>query len=149
MRIHSAFAVAGAVLSLCTFALMSSGCNLADENCDKGFRPSDCVTTSPDNGVVRVEVTLDAANTSVPVVLYKGTIEQNQVVVVDTMRSAVKEYSLLNGEYAVRAQYRTLINGSLATVYSIDGGRLTFGSTEYCDGTCYSTGTLILDAKYP
>ncbi len=149
MRIDFVKSFAGVLVGFCTFAVLNPGCDLADEDCNKGYRPYDCVTTSPDNGVVRVEVVIDAGNSSVPIVLYRGTVEQNQVVVIDTLKSVSKEYSLPNGDYSVRAQYRTIVNGNPSTVYSVDGGNLTFSTTEYCDGNCYSSGTLVLDAKYP
>ena len=122
-------------------------CDTSEEGCTKGYKPSDCVETRPSGGSLIIQVTIDGMNPRVPIAVYLGDVENNIVAFVDTLDVTSVAYYIENGDYAVKATYRAIIDGSLATVYSIDGGNLSPSSTEYCDGTCYGEGTLALDAK--
>jgi len=124
-------------------------CNDSTNECNKGYKPSLCEETAPATGTVEVRVTLSDMNSSVPITIYRGKVEQNVVVFRDTLTGSSKQYLLDNAEYSVRAVYKAFVGGSLVTVYSIEGGTLSADSKEYCDGTCYSQGTLVLDAAYP
>jgi hypothetical protein len=124
-------------------------CNDSTNECSKGYKPFDCVENAPATGTLEVKVTISDMNTSVPIAIYRGKVEQNVVVFRDTLTASSGQYLLENGEYSVRASYKAFVGGSLVTVYSIEGGTLSSDSKEYCDGTCYSKGTLVLDASYP
>ena len=118
----------------------------SEGECDKGYKPSDCVTTEPGVGVVRIDLTINVLNPRVPLTLYRGTIEQNNVVLTDTADVPVAEYRVPNGYYSVAAHYRSLMGGDTVTVVSVDGSTLRSESTEYCDGTCWHEGSITLDA---
>ena len=125
----------------------AASCDNSEEGCTKGYRPPDCVETRPSGGSLIIQVTIDGMNPRVPIAVYLGDVENNIVAFVDTLDVTFVTYYIENGDYAVKATYRATIDGSLATVYSIDGGNLSPSSTEYCDGTCYGEGSLTLDAK--
>jgi hypothetical protein len=137
-------------LVICFYLVMiHTGCDQSSDECDKGYKPYDCIETEPGGGTVRIKVNISNTNPSIPITVFSGKVEQNQIVLEDTLTSGEKEYFLDNGEYAVRAEYRANIDGSWVTVHSVEGGELSPSKKEYCDGNCYSEGTLELDASYP
>jgi hypothetical protein len=130
---------------LILMAVMISGC---DEDCDDGnYKPYDCNDYKPTDGEVTLNVTLDNMNTQVPVEFFIGDVEENVFYFADTIATQTVSYTLPNNYYSVRAKYKAIINGNLVTVYSIDGGSLDASETDYCDGVCYSDGTLTLDGS--
>lgn len=141
------FAVLSVLLAI-AFASHVSGCE-EDERCPNGFKPFNCNEVTPSMGTLHVKVIISGSNPFIPVTIFRGTVEQNQIELQDTLTSVSKDYYLPNAEYSVRATYQTTINGNPATVYSIDGGTLRYNSTEYCDGKCYEEGRLDLDAEFP
>lgn len=122
-----------------------SGCTGDCENGD--YKPSDCLENKPAEGILRVEVTLDALNPVVPIEVYYGDYENNVLFFADTLNVFDLEYYVPNNDYSVKAKYKAMINNRLVTVYSIDGGNISSTTTNYCDGDCYSEGTLTLNAK--
>jgi len=122
--------------------LFSVSCN-SDEDCDPA--PYDCIEYKPEEGNLIIEVTLDNLNSAVPVVIYHGDIEDEQVVLVDTIDTDTGESWLANDDYSVTAEYRLLKNSQEMTVYVVEGGNLDATSTEYCEGDCYEEGVLTLD----
>lgn len=132
---------------LCSGMLWS--CDQSTNECNKGYKPSDCIEKAPATGTVEVRVTISDMNTSVPIAIYRGKVEQNVVVFRDTLTASSKQYLLENAEYSIRAVYKAFVGGSLVTVYSIEGGTLSADSKEYCDGTCYNQGMIVLNASYP
>ncbi len=125
------------------------GCNSPDDECSKGYRPSDCIVDEPSTGILRVKVTISGMNPSVPITVYYGSVDGNQIAFVDTLVGPAHDYRVANSTYAVKAKYKAYIDNVLATVYSIEGGSLSTERKDYCDGSCYSEGTLELDASYP
>jgi hypothetical protein len=116
-----------------------------EEECNNGVAPLDCNQKEPSHGELKVEVTIDAMNIEIPITVYYGDIEANDVVFNDLL-GGDKTYRLPNDEYAVRASYIAVIDEQVVTVHSINGGILDAGKTEYCNATCYSEGKLTLDA---
>ncbi len=138
------------IIALCFFAFISTSCDLLnnDDECDLGYKPYDCIETEPDNGTLKIDITLNSLNSSVPVTIYVGDYEDNHIYLQDTLVNSAKTYYLPNNDYAAKADYNDIIEGSEITVFSIDGGDLSADSEEYCDGTCYSEGYLTLDVTY-
>ena len=128
-----------------TIVSFFSGCT---GDCENGnYKPSDCLENKPADGILRVEVTLDALNPVVPIEVYYGDYENNLLYFADTLDVFDYEYWVPNGDYSVKAKYNARINNRLVTVYSIDGGNISSTTTNYCDGDCYSEGNLTLNAK--
>jgi len=132
-------------LALLGILVVLIGPSCTEDECTDGYKPVDCVEARPAEGTLRVQLSIDGLNPAVPVVVYSGTIEQNNVVFTDTLRVTPVEYRLPNGRYAVRARYRSVMGRDTVTLYAIDGGLLEEASTDYCDGTCYREGVLSLD----
>ena len=125
--------------------ILLSGC---DENCrDGNYKPYDCLEREPAEGILRIEVTLDGLNSIVPIEVYYGDYENNLLYFADTLDTFAYEYWVPNGDYSVKAKYNARIDNRLVTVYSIDGGNISYSSTNYCDGDCYTEGRLVLNAK--
>lgn len=118
----------------------------SEGECDKGYRPDDCVTTTPGEGIVRIDLTINVLNPRVPLTLYRGTIQQNDVVLTDTVEVPVAQYRVPNGYYSVAARYRSLMGRDTVTIVSVDGSTLRAESTDYCDGSCWREGSMTLDA---
>lgn len=125
-------------------AVFLSGCN---EYCDDNYKPSDCNENKPAEGDLTLEITIDNLNPEVPVEFYIGDVEENGFYFADTITVGEITYKLPNNYYSVKAKYKAVIDGRTVTVYSIDGGSLIPVTNEYCDGTCYDTGRLNLNAK--
>jgi hypothetical protein len=127
-----------------TVLLLITGCS----DCSDGnYKPYDCLEREPAEGILRIEATLDGLNPVVPIEVYYGDYENNLLYFVDTLDTFAYEYWVPNGDYSVKAKYNARINNRLVTVYSIDGGNISYGSTNYCDGDCYTEGRLVLNAK--
>ena len=92
-------------------------------------------------------MTLDGLNSIVPIEVYYGEYENNLLYFADTLDTFAYEYWVPNGDYSVKAKYNARIDNRLVTVYSIDGGNISYSSTNYCDGDCYTEGRLVLNAK--
>jgi len=128
-----------------TVLLLITGC---DSDCSDGnYKPYDCLDREPSEGILRIEATLDGLNPVVPIEVYYGDYENNLLYFVDTLDTFAYEYWVPNGDYSVKAKYNARINNRLVTVYSIDGGNISYSSTNYCDGDCYTEGRLVLNAK--
>lgn len=125
--------------------LLFNGCS---EDCSDGnYKPYDCLEREPAEGILRIEVTLDGLNSIVPIEVYYGDYENNLLYFADTLNTFAYEYWVPNGDYSVKAKYNARIDNRLVTVYSIDGGNISYSSTNYCDGDCYTEGRLVLNAK--
>ena len=119
----------------------------ADEECPEGYQPIlGCNTTIPKTGKVKILISTNELNPFVPITLFYGDYETNNVFFRDTL-TANKTYNLKNTAYSVRAKYRAFFEGDTVTVYSVDGDNLTFDEDEYCDGSCYEAGEINLDAE--
>src|SRR5512139_1728084 len=100
---HPLALVLGALSCMAGF---QAGCDSPDEGCTKGYAPSDCISTAPTTGLLTVQVTINGLNSAVPITLYRGTIEQNDVVFRDTLTTTSATYRVPNADYALLATYR-------------------------------------------
>ena len=134
---------------LCLIVLIGltslAGC---DESCEDGnYKPNDCNENEPVQGDITIKVTINEMNPEVLIEFFFGDVEENIFYFSDTLDTEEVHYKLNNNDYSVRAKYKAIVNGQLATVYSIDGGQLSPFKTDYCDGTCYEEGVLSLNAR--
>lgn len=98
------------------------------------FAPSDCDTQRPSVGPYEVVVSLSAEFPSIPITIYKGVIEDNDIFTVATLTQSTAVYVVLTDtEYAAVAIYVV----GLDTVAVIDAARVNTVSTEYRDATCW------------
>lgn len=96
---------------------------------------NDCYSFEPDSADLIVELTINAENPEVPLVFYRGKIEDNVIEWVDTSRVEVLYlYSPVEEYYSVKAFYKT----GEETIIAVDGDKLkTREVTESCDYTCW------------
>jgi hypothetical protein len=96
---------------------------------------SECYREKPDHADLVIDLTFDADFQAVPVVVYKGDVEDNQVMCRDTAFSTPYYcYVPVNARYSVRAEYKK----GASTLFAIDGTKLKILLvTDACDAECY------------
>jgi hypothetical protein len=97
---------------------------------------NECTTYEPDSADLTIYLTIDESNPYVPVVFYRGNVEENVVEWVDTfyaetwyLKSRVEQF------YSIKATYKTTEGD---TIIAIDGDKLkTTFVTDVCENDCY------------
>ncbi|MBN2681569.1 MAG: hypothetical protein JXR58_03620 [Bacteroidales bacterium] len=134
------------ILLASLISVLFSFCEVEDTECvDADY--SDCDTWEPFWGELVISLTINEENTLVPVTIYRGKIEENQIIKQCSIRTPTLYYEVpLDEYYTVKAQYKN--NGQ--TIYAIDGDRIYKKSRKYCDSTCWEIkgGYFTLDLKY-
>ncbi len=132
-----------AVLVVC----LNSVCPKYDEEEDCYHAPLGCKTYAPTVGTMTIKVSKTLDDSPVRVWLYAGYIEDSTLV--DTFLISGTDYTIprSNGVYSARARYLTKIGGENKFFNAVDGGSLQEESEEYCEGTCYESGSITLDLK--
>jgi hypothetical protein len=119
-------------LWLTTFALIICSCSTDDEDCDSFFT---CDTEPPVEGSMKIKITINAENPSVPVAIYLDDIEDSVLVYQDTLTENYHEESLdIDEFYSVTGTYKK----GAKTIIAIDGDRVRTKSKDKCGYTCYS-----------
>lgn len=105
---------------------------------------SDCITQEPENGKLRIKITINGENKAVPIVIYYGRVENEAVCLKDTLKIKEQEYKLpANVYYAVKATYKS----GNRTIHAVDGGYLEKKSYLVCDSTCWVVKDVDLNLK--
>jgi len=111
-----------------------------DDSCDPDLY---CDTVPWDSGFVTINVSKNVT-TGVPIIIYQGYVEENIIVLQDTIYDESWEYYLpIDTRYAVEAYYKEQTN----TVIALDGEKLKQSSFSNCDETCYNEPSISLDVK--
>lgn len=110
-----------------------------DVNCEE------CYTEKPDSVDLVIHVTLNGEFQEVPIVIYKGNIEDNQVIQVDTViESPYYWYVPAGKRYSVKASYEK----DAATLFAVDGTKpKVLRVTDACDSECYVIEDVTLDVR--
>jgi hypothetical protein len=138
-RIRTGLAI---VIIAATAVIVLDACS--DENTDLPFAPSGCDDQKPTTGPYEVVVTLDVEFPRIPIEIYKGEIEDNDLAVVDTLTELTKIYDLLvDTKYSAIAIYVIGID----TVAVIGATQTTSEGTEYRDKTCWSVNKGVADLQ--
>ncbi|MBX7151106.1 hypothetical protein K1X84_05660 [bacterium] len=130
--------------------ILNSGCEEllnADDDCE--VAPFDCIDSRPTEGQLIIRSTINAQNPQVPVWVYLGDFENNDLVM-DTMLS-VNGLTLIlpvDHYYSVVAKY---IQADGDTVFAVDGDDIEVDEEDYCDATCFSldNGHIDVRLKFP
>lgn len=96
---------------------------------------SECYVPRPEQSELIVTVSFDERNTLIPIVVYKGFLEDRDTIAVDTLTQR-EGYVMVPVDqyYTVAAEYQT----SYGVVYAIDGDELkTIKITGQCDEICW------------
>jgi len=108
---------------------------------------SDCNTAEPSLIALNIKLTINNENLKIPVIIYEGKLEQNQIVLTDTVTTS--KYSVLlpaDKYYTVSARY---ISGN-KIIYCIGGDKVKKMSNYVCDSVCWSVqeGNVNVELKY-
>ena len=119
-------------------------------SCDKPYVDceypdySNCITQEPDNGKLRINLTINTENEAVPLTIYYGRVEHEAICLTDTAYVKEKEYIVpADVYYSVKATYKS--NGKI--VNAIDGGFLEKKSYKVCDSICWVVKDIDLNLK--
>jgi hypothetical protein len=96
---------------------------------------SECFTPEPDSVYLYVDLTINDEYTEIPLVIYRGDVENDQIDYIDTAYSTPYVLAVaIDQEYSVKAKYRKKDQ----TLFAIDGTRIkTLLVTATCDQDCY------------
>ncbi|MCD4681414.1 MAG: hypothetical protein K8S00_13595 [Bacteroidales bacterium] len=102
-------------------------------NCED-YDFSDCYLEEPEWDFIHIKVTINEENPYVPIIIYKGNFEDNNVDWTDTAWSS--DYSIdvqLNQYYSVTAEYK--VNSQ--KILAVDGSDVRKVKTTVCDEKCW------------
>jgi hypothetical protein len=96
---------------------------------------SECYTPEPDSVYLYIDVTINDTFPEVPLVIYKGDVEDDQIDYIDTAYSTPYILAVaVDQKYSVKAKYRK----TSGILYAIDGTKIkTLLVTATCDQDCY------------
>lgn len=106
---------------------------------------SECYSVEPDSGDLIIYLTLESPNLKVPLTIYKGQVDDNQIEYrVTAQSSPFYVYVDLNEFYSVKAEYTS----GNRTIYAVDGDKIkTKFVTETCDYDCWVITGGIINAE--
>lgn len=134
MRIHVNIA-----LTILFSILIGFSCSKDDGTCDENVF---CDTLPYDSGWLNVKVSFDG--NGIPIKLYRGLIEDGNLISEDTAYDDVYYYYLpLNNRYSAEAYY----NEAFHTVIALNSVRLKQSSFYNCGEECYEEADIDLDLK--
>ena len=107
------------------------------------FVTSSCDTIPWDSAYIDIKLTQDGEPTVL--VLYKGYIEDNDIISIDTVWSETTwwYWMRVGDRYALEAYYKV----GPQTIIALDGGKLSKDSYDECGTTCYNEPSLDLDVR--
>ena len=118
---------------LLTLLFVGGGCYDEDEDCTHRPIWKDCFSYEPGEGLVEVSVTLNTENPWVVVKLYENDIEDDILILTDTLSVTERNYTLSVGRYSGSALY---LEG-VKKVLVIDGDKISTDHESYCEGDCW------------
>jgi hypothetical protein len=113
-------------------SLAFAACNNNDPECID-FVPS-CDINEPVDGTLRIQVTRNNANASIPIAVYYGYIDDSSLYFRDTLTTPEIAYAVPFGRYSVSAAYQQ----GADRITAIDGDRVRYKTNTECDYTCYT-----------
>jgi hypothetical protein len=110
-----------------------------DVNCDE------CYTEKPDKSDLVIDVTINYKYPEVPIVVYRGDMENQDIIATDTATYTPYYVYVPVGEtYSVRAEY----NQDSITTFAVDGTHLkALSVSDACDSKCYVIANDKLDVR--
>jgi hypothetical protein len=110
-----------------------------DVDCDE------CYTEKQEEADLVIELTVNNQYPRVPVTVYNGNVEDNDIVAYDTATSSpFYFYVPTDKKYSVKAQYTT----ADITIYAIDGTNLkVLRVSNACDESCYVVENYDIDVR--
>ena len=110
-----------------------------DVNCDE------CFFYEPDSADLIVDLTINEENPYVPLVFYRGEIEEENIEWIDTAYSeTLYLYSPVGENYSIKAFYKS----GTQTIIAVDGDKMTTSRvSDVCDYDCWVVRGGILDVR--
>ena len=131
------------LLSIILTVSIVTGCDKPSIDCEYPDY-SNCITQEPENGILKIKVTINENNKRVPVVIYYGNVENDVVCLTDTVSARETEYKVpADVYYSVKVTY---ISGN-KLIHAIDGGYLEKKSYLVCDSVCWVVKDIDLNLK--
>lgn len=97
-----------------------------------------------DSGKIHIDISYTDGGAGVPVVLYKGNIEDQNILWADTVYTNRITFYLPNKtRYAAEAYYQV----GAQLFIALDGKKLKQKTTNDCGATCYSETSITLNLK--
>lgn len=96
---------------------------------------NDCYYNKPDSADLIVNLTINVENDSIPLIFYKGKLEEGVIDWIDTaVTEELRLYSEIGQVYTVKALYKS----GKDTIIAIDSDKMTIVSAdEECGYPCY------------
>ncbi|HOV11664.1 MAG TPA: hypothetical protein PLT47_01725 [Bacteroidales bacterium] len=107
---------------------------------------SDCNTTEPSVVPLHIKLTINGENPSVPLTIFKGKLENNNIIASDTATSSSYTIWLApDNYYTVEARYRS----GNDIIYAFDGDNVKKIRNQVCDSVCwtYQEGNVNVELK--
>lgn len=123
------------ILLIIQLLLISSAC---ERDVPPKLRTVDCIDCfqdRPEWGPLNVKLTINNENKFIPLVIYIGNIEDNNIEWIDTSYSADYWVEVpVNNYYSISAEYKS----GDKTIFAVDGDDFKLKYTESnCDQPCY------------
>lgn len=131
------------IISTFTFIIHVFSCEqnpfIFDVDCDE------CYFEKPDSADLIVDITINEENPYVPLIFYKGDVEDGNIEWIDTAYSeTLYLYSPVDQFYSIKAFYKS----GDQTIISVDGDKLkTTQVSDVCDYDCWVIRGGILDVR--
>jgi len=118
------------ILNSCEQSFVSS-----PEDC-LNYDYSDCNTKEPFLVPLNIKLTINDENPRVPLIIYKGKLDDNNIVIKDSV--TLESYSVMldpDNYYTVKARY---ISGN-DVIYAVGGDNVKKIRNQVCDSICWTT----------
>ena len=108
------------------------------------YNYADCGTVQPDKTYLQVELTINNENQNIILTIYKGKIEDNNILLIDTVTTPYYEKEVaVNQYYSVSTLYKY----GDKIIKAIDGKYLKSKVETVCDSSCWKTSGNNLDVR--
>lgn len=128
--------------------LVINGCDLlTDESNSEDCQPAPpgCIDVRPTEGQLIIRVSINGRNLQVPIAVFRGDFEKNDLVLLDALTGSGATYQLpVDQYYSVVAEY---IQKDGDTVIAIDGDDVSVDRDDYCDKDCYDVDEGNIDVR--
>jgi len=116
-----------------------SSCKVENNAVDcSTYNYSDCNTIEPHEGNMNIKITINAENPSVPITIYTGKLEDNNILFRDTLSKESFDTLLpIDNYYSITAKY----NKGSSVIIAVDGDKISKSKTKTCDSICWSVKT--------
>jgi hypothetical protein len=126
---------------ICFFGLFNS----CEKNRGLTVDCDECYYDEPDSGDLIVYLTINDENTRIPLIIYKGQVDDEWIEYVDTaVSSPYYLYVALDEYYSVEAEYKS----GDQTIYAVDGDKIKSRFvTETCEYDCWIISDGVIDVE--